>query len=125
MAVKPDTTRPELDATSYTSRRSRSPRQTKNIQIPTPSQKHPAPVLKPGPLSRPLTDTLTPPPTLILTPTRTPTPTPNPTPTTTPSPTPTTTPFAARMLIHAPSVAICWTTYEMIKHTLLRFHLFE
>ena len=31
----------------------------------------------------------------------------------------------ARMLIHAPSVAICWTTYEMMKHTLLRFSLLE
>ena len=31
----------------------------------------------------------------------------------------------ARMLIHAPSVAICWTTYETIKHTLERLGLLE
>ena len=31
----------------------------------------------------------------------------------------------ARMLIYAPSVAICWTTYESIKHLLVRTHLFE
>ncbi|KAL1493533.1 hypothetical protein AB1Y20_017236 [Prymnesium parvum] len=31
----------------------------------------------------------------------------------------------ARMLIHAPSVAICWTTYESMKHTLQHFGLFE
>ena len=26
----------------------------------------------------------------------------------------------ARMLIHAPSVAICWTTYETVKHWMVR-----
>ena len=31
----------------------------------------------------------------------------------------------ARMLIHAPSVAICWTTYESVKHLLVRLHVFE
>ena len=31
----------------------------------------------------------------------------------------------ARVLIHAPSVAICWTTYESVKHLLVRLHLFE
>ena len=31
----------------------------------------------------------------------------------------------ARMLMHAPSVAICWTTYETVKHTLTKYRLFE
>jgi len=31
----------------------------------------------------------------------------------------------ARVLIHAPSVAICWTTYESMKHLLVRLQLFE
>jgi len=31
----------------------------------------------------------------------------------------------ARVLIHAPSVAICWTTYESVKHMFGRLHLFE
>jgi len=31
----------------------------------------------------------------------------------------------ARVLIHAPSVAICWTTYESVKHLLVRLRLFE
>ena len=31
----------------------------------------------------------------------------------------------ARLLIHAPSVAICWTTYESVKHLLVKWHLFE
>ena len=31
----------------------------------------------------------------------------------------------ARVLIHAPSVAICWTTYESIKHLLVSWRLFE
>lgn len=29
-----------------------------------------------------------------------------------------------RMLIHAPSVAICWTTYEGVKHALQRLDYF-
>ena len=33
--------------------------------------------------------------------------------------------MSARMLIHAPSVAICWTTYESIKQLLGSLHLFE
>jgi len=31
----------------------------------------------------------------------------------------------ARMLIHAPSVAICWTTYESVKHLLVGNHILE
>lgn len=31
----------------------------------------------------------------------------------------------ARMLIHAPSVAICWTTYESVKRMLTRLHAFD
>ena len=31
----------------------------------------------------------------------------------------------ARMLIHAPSVAICWTTYESVKRVLVKYRLFE
>ena len=31
----------------------------------------------------------------------------------------------ARMMIHAPSVAICWTTYESIKHMLVRTRFLE
>ena len=31
----------------------------------------------------------------------------------------------ARMMIHAPSVAICWTTYESVKHFLVSTGLFE
>ena len=31
----------------------------------------------------------------------------------------------ARILIHAPSVAICWTTYESVKHALGRYHILE
>ena len=31
----------------------------------------------------------------------------------------------ARLMIHAPSVAICWTTYESIKHVLVRGRLLE
>ena len=33
--------------------------------------------------------------------------------------------MGARMMIHAPSVAICWTTYESVKHLLGRWRLFE
>jgi solute carrier family 25 iron transporter 28/37 len=31
----------------------------------------------------------------------------------------------ARVMIHAPSVAICWTTYESVKHVLVRWRIFE
>ena len=31
----------------------------------------------------------------------------------------------ARVMIHAPSVAICWTTYESVKHLLVQYRLFE
>jgi len=31
----------------------------------------------------------------------------------------------ARMLMHAPSVAICWTTYEAVKHALGKTRLFD
>ena len=33
--------------------------------------------------------------------------------------------MSARMLIHAPSVAICWTTYESVKHLFTTLRLFE
>lgn len=32
---------------------------------------------------------------------------------------------SARMLIHAPSVAICWTSYESMKHLLSSLRLLE
>ena len=31
----------------------------------------------------------------------------------------------ARMMIHAPSVAISWTTYESVKHLLVQLKVFE
>ena len=31
----------------------------------------------------------------------------------------------ARMMIHGPSVAICWTTYESVKHVLVTYRLLE
>jgi solute carrier family 25 iron transporter 28/37 len=31
----------------------------------------------------------------------------------------------ARVMIHAPSVAICWTTYESVKHMLVRLKIFD
>ena len=31
----------------------------------------------------------------------------------------------ARVMIHAPSVAICWTTYESVKHLLVEWRVFE
>ena len=31
----------------------------------------------------------------------------------------------ARVMIHAPSVAICWTTYESVKHVLVKYRLLE
>ena len=31
----------------------------------------------------------------------------------------------ARVMIHAPSVAICWTTYESVKHVLVTYRILE
>ena len=33
--------------------------------------------------------------------------------------------MTARMMIHAPSVAICWTTYESMKRVLVQTRVFE
>ena len=33
--------------------------------------------------------------------------------------------MGARVMIHAPSVAICWTSYESVKHVLVKYRPFE
>ena len=33
--------------------------------------------------------------------------------------------MGARVMIHTPSVAICWTTYESVKHVMQQYRILE